>query len=343
MSLHLSGLTVFVPSTASAEICARRIAESGALPVVGEISSFLSDAKLESPYSLAMIPADLDAADAERVVQRARELRIPVDDRRSVGTRQTPTSSDNELGTVTLVGGGPGDPELITVAGARAIAEADVILADHLGPFELAETAAEESGAEVIDVSKLPYGKQVAQEQTNQLLIECAQAGKNVVRLKGGDPFVFGRGFEEWEALHAAGIPVRVIPGVTSATSAPAVAGLSLTHRGVNHDFTVVSGHVPPGDSRSETNWDAVARLTGTLVLIMAVKNAPAIATTLMKVEGGKSTETPVSIIENASMPSQRLLTTTLGQLAAVLRTEAVKPPALFVIGEVADKHMQLG
>lgn len=338
MSLYLPGLTVFVPLTPSAEIVSRRVEESGAVPVVGEISLFLSDATLEHPYRLAIIPADLDDEGAQRVLDRARELQIPVDDRRSALV-QTPAVG--QAGTVTLVGGGPGDPELITVAGARAIAEADVILADHLGPFTLAEQAAD-AGAELIDVSKLPYGKQVTQERTNELLIEHARAGKNVVRLKGGDPFVFGRGFEEWQALYDAGIPVHVIPGVTSATSAPAVAGLSLTHRGVNHDVTLISGHLPPGHPGSKTNWEAVARMSGTLVLIMAVKNAPAIAEAFVNTEGGKPAETPVSIIENASLPEERVTTTTLGELAEVMEKVGVKPPALFIIGEVADKRMVL-
>lgn len=344
MSLHLPGLPVFVPVSSSAPIVARRLEDSGAKPVVGEISLFLSDATPDSPYSLAVLPADVDSETAAAVLDRARELRIPVDDRRGSACGASASDGGSTVagwGHVTLVGGGPGDPELITVAGARAIAEADVILADHLGPFELAEAAAE-SGAELIDVSKLPYGKQVTQERTNEMLIEYARAGKSVVRLKGGDPFVFGRGFEEWEVLHAAGIPVRVIPGVTSATSAPAVAGFSLTHRGVNHDFTVVSGHLPPGHAKSLTNWDAVARMTGTLVLIMAVKNAPAIAQALVETEGGKSAETPVSIIENGSMSDERVTTTTLGDLSAVMAEISVQPPALFAIGEIADKRMQL-
>lgn len=338
MSLHLSGLRVFVPSTDTAPLVAERLREGGAKPLVGEISSFLTDdATAEHPVALAVVPADASEDVAEAVIDRAQELHIPVDDQRGGAARQT---FRGERGTVTLVGGGPGDPDLITVAGARAIAEADVILADHLGPFALAEDAAAR-GAEIIDVSKLPYGRQVAQERTNELLVEHSRAGRNVVRLKGGDPFVFGRGFEEWQHLANAGVPVKVIPGVTSATSAPAVAGFSITHRGLNHDITFVSGHVPPGHPKSQTDWSAVAQMRGTIILIMAVKNAPAIAESLMNTQGGQKPETPVAVIENASTIKERVVTTTLGDLGATMESEDVRPPAIILIGEAAGRRMR--
>ncbi|WP_459611567.1 uroporphyrinogen-III C-methyltransferase [Corynebacterium urogenitale] len=335
MTLHLSNLRVFVPSTPSAPLIAERLVESGADAVVGEVSSFYADAEAQQRWALAVLPADVSEENAREVLSRAQEFGVPVDDRRGQGEIR------GGKGIVTLVGGGPGDPDLITVAGARAIAEADVILTDHLGPYALAEEAARH-GAEVIDVSKLPYGKQVSQEKTNAMLIEQAKMGKNVVRLKGGDNFIFGRGYEEWEVLAAAGIPVRVIPGVTSATSAPAAAGLSLTHRGLNHDITLVSGHVPPGHEKSKTNWHALAQMTGSLVLIMAVKNAPAIARVLMETEGGRAPKTPVAIVESASLPEQRVTQCTLEELASESATGDVQPPAIFVIGEAAGKRMEL-
>lgn len=337
MTLRLSNLKVFVPNTPSSALVAERLESKGAIAVVGEVSSFLADAS-PSSFALAVLPADVASEEAEQVLAHAAgELGIPVDDQRGEGDGQFRGGK----GIVTLVGGGPGHPDLITVAGARAIAEADVILTDHLGPYSLAEDAARK-GAEIIDVSKLPYGKQVAQERTNAMLVEQANLGKNVVRLKGGDSFIFGRGYEEWAELAGAGIPVRVIPGVTSATSAPAVAGFSLTHRGLNHDVTLVSGHVAPGNPKSKTNWEALAQMTGSLILIMAVKNAPAIADVLMGTEGGRAATTPVAIVESASMSEQRVTMCELGELGEVLEREGVEPPAIFVIGEAAGKRMDL-
>ena len=180
---------------------------------------------------------------------------------------------------VTLVGGGPGDPELISVAGRRALMEADVVVADRLAPRELLGDLP--ATTEVVDVAKLPRGRSARQEEINRLIVERALAGQRVARFKGGDSFVFGRGFEEIEACRAAGVAVHVIPGLSSPLAVPAVAGIPVTHRGVAHDFTVVSGHLPPGHDDSLVDWDAVGRLRGTLLLMMAVENAPHIATAL--------------------------------------------------------------
>jgi uroporphyrin-III C-methyltransferase/precorrin-2 dehydrogenase/sirohydrochlorin ferrochelatase len=158
-------------------------------------------------------------------------------------------------------------------------------------------------------------------------------AGKRVVRFKGGDNFVFGRGFEEVQACREAGVPVTVVPGLTSPVSVPGLAGIPVTHRGVAHDFTVISGHLPPGHPESLTDWSAVARLTGTLVLMMAVQNAPGIAQVL--VAGGRSASTPVAVICAGSMPGQRVVLATLGTLAESLAAESVTPPAIIVVGEV--------
>lgn len=235
---------------------------------------------------------------------------------------------------VVLVGGGPGAWDLITVRGMKALQAADVILADHLGPIGELEQLCDPSTKEVIDVSKLPYKKQTSQDKINQLLIDHARAGKKVVRLKGGDPYVFGRGFEELQALAAEGIGCEVIPGVTSAVSVPAVAGIPVTQRGVVHAFTVVSGHLPPGHPQSLVNWEALAQSGATLCVIMGVKNSGAIADALCG--AGLDTSTPAAIIQDGTMAGQRSVRTTVGQLGTAVEVEGIAPPAVFVIGEVA-------
>ena len=232
---------------------------------------------------------------------------------------------------VTLVGGGPGHPELISVAGRRALMEADVVVADRLAPRELLGDLP--ATTEVVDVAKLPRGRSARQEEINRLIVERALAGQRVARFKGGDSFVFGRGFEEIEACRAAGVAVQVIPGLSSPLAVPAVAGIPVTHRQVAHDFTVVSGHVPPGHPESLVDWDAVGRLRGTLLLMMAVENAPAIAETL--VSAGRDAATPVAVVCDGSMPGERTVLTTLGELGADLGRHGVRPPAIIVAGDV--------
>jgi uroporphyrin-III C-methyltransferase/precorrin-2 dehydrogenase/sirohydrochlorin ferrochelatase len=232
---------------------------------------------------------------------------------------------------VVLVGGGPGDPDLISVAGRKALMEADVVVADRLAPRELLGDLP--ADVELVDVAKLPRGRAAQQEEINRLLVELAGAGKRVVRFKGGDSFVFGRGYEEIEACRAAGIPVTVIPGLSSPLAVPALAGIPVTHRGVAHDFTVISGHLPPGHPDSLTEWGAVARLRGTLLLMMAVENAPQIAEALLA--GGREASTPAAVICDGSMPGERVVYSTLGSLRDDLDREAVRPPAIIVVGEV--------
>ncbi|WP_138905263.1 uroporphyrinogen-III C-methyltransferase [Streptomyces albidochromogenes] len=232
---------------------------------------------------------------------------------------------------VALVGGGPGDPDLITVRGRRLLAEADVVIADRLGPRDLLDELPPH--VEVIDAAKIPYGRFMAQEAINNALIEHAKAGKAVVRLKGGDPFVFGRGMEEAQALAEAGIPCTVVPGISSSISVPGAAGIPVTHRGVAHEFTVISGHVAPEDPRSLVDWKAVAGLRGTLVLLMAVERIGAIAEALTTY--GRSPETPVAIIQEGTMATQRRVDATLATVAQTARAEDVRPPAVIVIGEV--------
>ncbi|MGW3623631.1 uroporphyrinogen-III C-methyltransferase [Streptomyces sp. NPDC000880] len=232
---------------------------------------------------------------------------------------------------VALVGGGPGDPDLITVRGRRLLAEADVVIADRLGPRDLLDELPPH--VEVIDAAKIPYGRYMAQEAINNALIEHARAGKAVVRLKGGDPFVFGRGMEEAEALAEADIPCTVVPGISSSISVPGAVGIPVTHRGVAHEFTVVSGHVAPDDERSLVDWASLAGLRGTLVVLMGVDKIGAIARTL--IAHGKSPKTPVALVQEGTTAAQRRVDATLATVAETVLAEDVRPPAVIVIGEV--------
>jgi uroporphyrin-III C-methyltransferase / precorrin-2 dehydrogenase / sirohydrochlorin ferrochelatase len=251
----------------------------------------------------------------------------------SIADRASRTPAGERRGSVVLVGGGPGDPGLITVRGRRAISQADVVVADHLAPQSLLSSLP--ADVEVIDASKLPRGRSMAQEQINALLVQHAREGKRVVRLKGGDPFVFGRGMEELEACVAAGVPVEVVPGITSAIGVPALAGIPVTHRGLTHEFVVVSGHLPPGHPNSLVDWAALGRLRGTVVVLMGVDTAPAIATAL--VEHGRLGSTEVAIVSDGSTPAQRTVRTTLAELPQTVADEGIRPPAVWVVGDVVD------
>lgn len=232
-------------------------------------------------------------------------------------------------GTVALVGGGPGDPGLISYRGYQYVGAADVILIDHLAPDV---SSIIPTDCDVIDVAKLPYRKSVAQEKINSMLVEHAEAGEFVVRLKGGDPFIFGRGLEEQEYCEDQHISVTVVPGITSPIAVPESAGVSVTQRGVTHDFTVVSGHVPPGHPKSLVNWDALGRMRGTICIIMGVKNGGAIAQAL--IDAGRDPETPAFVTQEGTTSNERSIATTLSLLGQVL--EHVDPPAVIVIGDVA-------
>ncbi|HEX2316501.1 MAG TPA: uroporphyrinogen-III C-methyltransferase [Thermomonospora sp.] len=234
---------------------------------------------------------------------------------------------------VALVGGGPGDPGLITVRGRQLLAQADVVVTDRLAPRLLLDELP--ADVEVIDAAKIPYGRTVTQERINDYLVEHARAGRFVVRLKGGDPFVFGRGAEE--VLHCArhGIPVTVVPGITSAVAVPSAAGIPVTHRGVAQEFHVVSAHVPPDHPASTVDWPALGRAHGTLVLLMAVERMGLIAEALMRY--GRSSGTPVAVIQDGTLPDQRVLTATLGTVVDAMAAAGVRPPAIVVVGDVVD------
>ncbi len=266
----------------------------------------------------------------QREPQRSAAVRDEILEGLREGTIVARHQRDRSPGVV-LVGGGPGNPELISVAGRKALMEADVVVADRLAPRELlGELPAD---VELIDVAKLPRGRAAQQEEINRVIVDRALAGKLVVRFKGGDNFVFGRGYEEVIACREAGVPVTVIPGLTSPIAVPAIAGIPVTHRGVAHEFTVVSGHLPPGHPESLVNWAALGTMTGTVILMMAVENAPAIATVL--VEAGRPTDTPVAVICDGTMPGERTVLATLGTVEAELTAHDVRPPAIIVVGEV--------
>jgi uroporphyrin-III C-methyltransferase/precorrin-2 dehydrogenase/sirohydrochlorin ferrochelatase len=252
------------------------------------------------------------------------------------GLRSGQLSARHERGRragVAIIGGGPGDPGLITVRGRQLLAEADVVLTDHLAPRVLLDELRDD--VEIIDASKIPYGRAMAQEHINSALISHARAGRFVARLKGGDPFVFGRGAEEVLACLRAGVPVTVVPGVTSAVAVPASAWVPVTHRGLAQDFHVVSVHVPPGDQRSTVNWELMGASSGTLVLLMAVERIGAVADELLR--HGRSADTPVSVIADGTLPTQRTINSTLERVESVVAREGIRPPAIVVVGDVVS------
>jgi uroporphyrin-III C-methyltransferase/precorrin-2 dehydrogenase/sirohydrochlorin ferrochelatase len=218
------------------------------------------------------------------------------------------------------------------VRGRRLLANADVVVADRLAPQELLAELPPQ--VEVIDAAKIPYGRAMAQDVINQILVDRARAGKFVVRLKGGDPFVFARGYEEVLACTEAGVPVTVVPGVTSAISVPALAGVPVTHRGMTHEFVVVSGHVAPEHPESLVNWNALAAMTGTIVLLMAVERIELFTKALL--EGGRPADTPVLVVQHGTTVAQRTLQATLGDAPERIRADGIRPPAIIVIGPVA-------
>lgn len=271
------------------------------------------------------------------------------DPRRSAGLRDAITEGladgtldarrgRERLSGVALVGGGPGDPGLITVRGRQLLAQADVVVVDRLAPTSLLDGLA--ADVEIVDAAKIPYGRSMAQEDINSVLVERARQGKFVVRLKGGDSFLFGRGGEEAAACAAAGIPVIMVPGVTSALAAPGSAGIPVTHRGLAQDLHIVSAHVAPDDPRSTVDWVGLARAGGTIVVLMGVERIEAIADTLLC--HGRSEDTPVAVVQEATLPGQRVVTGTLADIAVTARSARVRPPAVVIIGEVVKAAREL-
>ena len=230
--------------------------------------------------------------------------------------------------TVYLVGAGPGDPGLLTRRGAQLLRAADVVVYDRLASPALLQLAP--ADAELVDVGKAPGRVAMTQDEINALLVARGRAGLEVVRLKGGDPFVFGRGGEEAEACIAAAVPFEVVPGVTSAIAAPAYAGIPVTHRGVSTHVTIVTGHEDPAKGVTDTDWDALAKTGGTLVILMGAGRITEIAKAL--IAGGRSDATPVAAVRNGSRPDQCTIRATLGSIADA----GVEAPSAIVVGEVA-------
>ena len=284
-----------------------------ALPAPSDTSSLL---RLIGPAWM-VVTVGADPAVRERVTDLARHLRLLIID-------EAPAMAE---GGVTLVGGGPGRTSLLTLEAVTALENADVIFYDRLAPIQDLDRLA--PAAELVDVGKSPYHHPVSQTAIQERMIDRARQGAHVVRLKGGDPFVFGRGGEEMQACLAAGIPVRVVPGVSSALAVPASCGIPVTHRGASKSFTVISGHVPP----SEDEYAALARLGGTIVILMGIANLDQIVAGLAR--AGLGTDIPAAVIERGFTDSQRSTFTTVARLAADARRLDVGSPAVVVIGEV--------
>jgi len=257
---------------------------------------------------------------------RERALQLPLQRQCRVAS----SLADSEPGVVYLVGAGPGDPGLITARGLEILRSADVLVYDRLvAPSLVAEAP---PGAECVFVGKRPHGGKGdrAQDEINALLVDRARRGLTVVRLKGGDPFVFGRGAEECEALHAAGVPFHVVPGVTSAVAVPAAAGIPVTHRRLASAFAVVTGH--ECDGVSNLDWESLARVP-TLVVLMGLSALPEITARLLA--HGADPDTPAAVIASGTLPAQRTVVATLATLADRIAEEGLEPPATVVIGEV--------
>lgn len=283
--------------------------------------------------SVARVDDVTVAVTAGRDPRRAAALRSAVQLLLETGELPLRRHRRGPVGTVTLVGGGPGDPGLVTTRGRRAVAEADVVVVDRLAPRALLDTL--DPDVEVVEAGKSPHAHTLTQEQINEVLVERALRGLRVVRLKGGDPFVLGRGGEEVQACLAAGVPVEVVPGVTSAIAVPGVAGVPVTHRGVSRQVTILSAH------DSAPDWPSIAALDGTLVLLMGVGRLAEHAATL--VAHGKDPATPVAVVENGTLPGQRTTVGTLADIAQRAAERGVGNPAVVVVGEVAALADVLG
>jgi uroporphyrinogen III methyltransferase/synthase len=240
--------------------------------------------------------------------------------------------------TVYLVGTGPGDPGLLTARGLELIASAEVIVYDRLIPAGAFDGARPD--AELIYAGKRGGGPSMSQAEIERLLVEHGAAGRMVVRLKGGDPFVFGRGGEEAEALRAAGIPFEVVPGITAGVAAPAYAGIPVTHRDAASAVAFVTGHEDPSKPESALDWGPLAAFPGTLVVYMGVRQLESIARRL--ISGGRDPDEPAAVVERGSVPGQRVVSGTLGTIAAIAAADRINPPAVAVFGPVAALRERL-
>ena len=258
-------------------------------------------------------------------------MSIVIDERTRGSNTVQQSQAPSSRGRVYLVGAGPGDPELITLKGLRCIRKADVLVYDRLISLSLLDEAPIQ--AERVFVGKEAGCHSMKQEEINALLITHARQGRLVVRLKGGDPFIFGRGGEEALALACAGIPFEVVPGVSSAVAVPAYAGIPVTHRNYASAVTIVTGHEDTAHTSSSVNWEMLARLDSTLVILMGVRTLPSITQRLL--HGGLHPETPAAVIQQGTVPHQRVITDTLVNIAEHAKTARITSPAVVVIGAV--------
>lgn len=316
VSLDLTGRRVLVVGTAAgARRVLARYRAAGALVERREAPLRLDPAALPA----LVVRVGVDARLRDEIAAEA--------SRHGVWTVDEEPAPARSVGHVSIVGGGPGDPELMTLAARRALSEADVVLFDRLGPHDgLADWA---PGAELIDVGKTPGHHAVPQHEIERLMVARALDGLDVVRLKGGDPFVFGRGSEEVRACRQAGVGFTIVPGVTSAISVPAAAGIPVTHREVSRAFTVVSGHAP----FSEDELGHLAGLGGTLVVLMGVNTLPHLVAGLQR--AGMTPDMPLAIVERGWSRDQRTTISSVGGVLGLLPDLAPRSPAVIVIGEV--------
>ncbi len=257
----------------------------------------------------------------------------------STNIKRANNNMNQKNGKVFLVGSGPGDPELLTLKADRLIKSADVMVCDQLPGKEILESIPE--SVEKIDAGKSAGNHKLSQNEINQVLVNKAREGKTVVRLKGGDPYIFGRGGEEVEELVKEGINFEVIPGITSAIAVPACAGIPLTHRDHASMVTFITGHEDPTKNESSLDWESLSNFEGTIVILMGVKRLKQNAQQLIK--HGKNPKTPVAIIENGTHSDQRVTVGTIESIADIAEDRGVKPPAITVIGDVVKLRNKLG
>lgn len=334
----LAGTWLVHTATGDAAVDAR-VAEDAAGAHVWCVQA--GDAEASAAWTPAVARQDdvLVSVSAGGDPRRAQSLRDAVALLLELGelpVRRVRPPAPGQVGRVALVGGGPGDPELVTARGRRLLAEADVVLVDRLAPRALLERL--DPSVEVVDVGKAPRAHAMTQDEINALLVARATEGKRVVRLKGGDPFVLGRGGEEALACLAAGVPVEVVPGVTSAVAVPAAAGIPVTHRGVARQLTVVSGH--DGAHDEPIDWAALASVEGTLVVLMGVARLAEAVDGL--VAHGREPSTPVAVVERGTLPEQRTTVGTLATIAALAESRGVASPAVVVVGDVVSLAARL-
>jgi len=300
-----------------------------------------ADSAADSPAWSAAVARSGDisvAVTAGGDPRRAARLRAALADLLDTGALPLRPGRAAGPGRVALVGGGPGDPGLMTVRGRRLLAEADVVVVDRLAPRSLLQDL--DPDVEIVEAGKSPGCHDLSQERINDVLVARALAGKRVIRLKGGDPFVFGRGGEEALACVRAGVPFEVVPGVTSAVAVPAYAGIPVTHRGVAQDFAVVSAHGSPGSPGSTVDWDALAVSRGTLVLMMAMGSLERTAKEL--VARGRASDTPAAVIASGTMPDELVVVGTLADIAQRAFESGAGNPAVVVVGDVVRLRERL-